>query len=48
MNLQFKNVIRQKGGLALPTLRALFKEFDKNGNGKLDVREFEAALSKYG
>ena len=48
MNLQFKNMIRQKGGLALPKLREQFKACDKNGNGKLDLREFEGALGKYG
>lgn len=26
----------------------LFKQADKNGNGKLDLREFELVLSQYG
>ena len=34
--------------MALHKLRMLFKEFDKNGNGKLDLREFESVLAKYG
>ena len=48
MNLQFKKMIRQKGMMALHKLRLLFQSFDKNGNGKLDLREFESALSTYG
>ena len=48
MNLQFQHVVRQKGQMALHKLRMLFKQADKNGNGKLDIREFELVLSQYG
>lgn len=48
INLQFKNILRQKGSFGLHKLRELFKDFDKNGNGKLDQKEFEAAMAKYG
>jgi Ca2+-binding EF-hand superfamily protein len=29
-------------------MRSLFNQFDKNGNGKLDLGEFEAALGSCG
>jgi len=29
-------------------LRSIFNKFDANGNGKLDLAEFEEALSAYG
>lgn len=48
LNLQFQHQVRQKGGLALPKLRELFKKYDKNGNGKLDLREFESCMADYG
>ena len=44
INLQFQHMVRQKGQMALHKLRQLFKQFVKNGNGKLDLREFELAL----
>ena len=50
INHQFKNIIRQKGNQAtgLSFLRDAFCKFDKNGNGKLEEREFEQALASYG
>jgi hypothetical protein len=48
INLQFKNVIRNKGGQGLRALANIFMRFDKNGNKKLDKQEFEAALASYG
>ena len=48
INLQFKNILRQKGAFGLHKLRDLFKDFDKNCNGKLDIREFEAVMNKFG
>ena len=48
MNLQFKNIVRQKGAGALPKLRGLFQKIDKNGNGKLDLREFERCIREFG
>ena len=48
VNLQFKNIIRSKGGIGLRTLGTIFKRMDQNGNGRLDVGEFEEALSIYG
>lgn len=29
-------------------MRAVFRDFDKNGNGQLDLREFERAMAAYG
>ena len=48
INLQFRNIIRNKGGVGLRTLAAIFKQLDRNGNKKLDVGEFEQALAAYG
>lgn len=48
MNLQFQHVVRSKGYTALHTLRMLFKQHDKNGNGKLDLREFEQVMAMFG
>jgi hypothetical protein len=48
INLTFKNIIRNKGGIGLRNLQTLFTQFDKNGNGKLDQFEFEQALAKFG
>ena len=50
INHQFKNVIRTKGqkGAGLRFLVEAFKKFDTNGNGKLELREFEEALASYG
>lgn len=48
INMNFKNIIRQRGGNGLINLRAVFNKHDVNGNGKLDLAEFEEALSAYG
>lgn len=48
MNTQFKMQLRQKAPGALSHLRTLFTQFDTNGNGKLDLKEFEKALGQYG
>lgn len=29
-------------------MRLLFRRFDENGNGKLDIEEFESALAQMG
>jgi len=38
---QFKNILRQKGGVGIRSMAALFKRMDFNGNKKLDACEFE-------
>lgn len=48
INLQFKNIIRNKGGVGLRSLSNIFKRFDANGNERLDALEFEQALAQYG
>ena len=48
MNHNFKNIIRQRGGNGLVNLRSVFNKYDVNGNGKLDLAEFEEALSAFG
>ena len=46
LNLQFANNIRQRqDGFKVSDLRGIFKAMDTNGNGKLDIHEFEAALA---
>jgi len=45
LNLQFKLLIQQKGGNGVRCLKQIFKKADKNGNGRLDVGEFEQALA---
>jgi len=46
INLQFANNIRQRqDGFTVANLRGIFKAMDTNGNGKLDLNEFEAALA---
>ena len=34
--------------MGLITLKSTFEKFDANGNGKLDIHEFEEALSAFG
>ena len=41
VNLQFKNIIRSKGGIGIRTLGTIFRSFDNNGNQRLDIDEFE-------
>jgi len=48
VNLQFKNIIRSRGGIGIRSLGTIFKSFDNNGNKKLDIYEFEQALATFG
>lgn len=48
LNHQFKNILRQKGANSVQKLKEIFNKFDCNGNGKLDIHEFEEALSSFG
>jgi Ca2+-binding EF-hand superfamily protein len=47
LNLKFRGNIRAKNG-NLTSLKDIFTKFDTNGNGKLDINEFEEALSAFG
>jgi Ca2+-binding EF-hand superfamily protein len=48
LNLQFKQQIQSRGGNGIRTLGRIFRQFDNNGNRKLDIAEFEQALATYG
>ena len=47
LNLQFQANIRARNA-GWAGLKKCFQQFDSNGNGKLDVPEFEEALAAYG
>jgi len=48
LNLQYKLLIQQKGGVGLRGLKRIFQRMDVNGNRKLDASEFEQALAAFG
>ena len=48
LNLQFKNQLRNKGGVGLRALTGIFRKFDLSHNGRLDALEFEMALGELG
>ena len=48
LNFEFRVALKKKGGIGLRPLRSVFRNYDKNGNKKLDVGEFEAALGQIG
>jgi len=48
MNLKFKNIIRNKGGIGIISLGKIFRDMDENGNRRLEPEEFESALATFG
>lgn len=48
LNYEFRMVLKKKGGIGIRSLAVIFKQFDYNGNKKLDITEFEAALAQAG
>lgn len=48
LSLQFKMLIQQRSGNGVRGLKQIFKKVDLNGNGKLDISEFEQALAAFG
>jgi hypothetical protein len=48
INLNFKNQIRNRGGIGLISLGKIFREMDVNLNHRLEPEEFEAALATCG
>ena len=46
--MQMKMKIKARGGLGLRHLKIIFNRMDFNGNKKLDLEEFEAALNQFG
>lgn len=45
INNNFKMQMAKKGGMGIRSISKIFKQFDKNGNKKLDIEEFEQALA---
>jgi len=48
LNFEFRIALKKKGANGIRSLAKIFKEFDINGNKKLDPKEFEAALAQVG
>lgn len=46
--MDLKLSLTKYGGINIKNLKRLFKEFDYNGNGKLEKYEFQQALAKFG
>ena len=44
----FKNQIRNRGGIGIRSLGTIFRRMDTNGNKKLDIGELEEALATFG
>lgn len=45
ISLNFKNQIRNRGGIGIISLGKMFREMDTNLNHRLEPEEFEAALA---
>jgi Ca2+-binding EF-hand superfamily protein len=41
-------ILKKPGGDGMLQLKRIFKVHDKNGNGKLDIHEFEECLQDFG
>jgi len=48
LNFDFRMTLKKKGGIGVKSLATIFRQFDYNGNKKLDITEFEAALGQCG
>ena len=48
IHLKMKLAISKRGGSGIHNLKKIFKTFDYNGNGKMDIKEFEEALAEFG
>ena len=48
LQLKFKRWLRNKGGMGIRSFGVIFRQFDNNGNKKLDVEEFTQALNTCG
>ena len=48
INFDFRLALKKKGGIGIRSLAIVFRNFDTNGNKKLDSKEFEAALAQVG
>lgn len=48
LNFDFRMTLKKKGGIGIRSLALIFREFDENGNKKLDAVEFEKALASAG
>ncbi len=48
IHLQMRLAISKRGGAQLTKLKQLFKKYDADGSGALDIYEFEEALADFG
>ena len=48
LSFEFRLALKKKGGIGVRSLATIFRQFDTNGNKKLDITEFEGALGEAG
>ena len=48
IHLDLKLHIAKQGGATIKNLEKIFHQMDKNGNHKLDIKEFEKGLAAFG
>lgn len=48
LNYEFRLALKRQGWYSVNSLEGIFQVFDINGNGKLCIKEFEAALARCG
>ncbi len=49
INLEFRSFLAQnKGGTSVRNLKRIFKQFDADKSGRLDLEEFEKCLASFG
>lgn len=48
IQLELKLETSRKSGKNIQELQRIFLSMDKNGNGKLDIKEFELGLASFG
>lgn len=48
INLELKLHIAKKVGASVQKLANIFQQYDRNGNRRLDIKEFEGCLAAFG